>query len=213
MPVSPAQASLLEHGFALMVPFWTLREPDFVPPRWRRKSTKSTHSYRSSHKTQLGSKTASRRLLRQWLPRRQRLLILSKSLEVYWLASLLWKQMQPLDLRALIQRDPGTYSDEVTAPQPLGPLGPMALDHPMTTEIQYVHLTHLQALKVNRHEVPFFYDSNASNTLLGLRSGSIALWKSQTFQHITSQSQFIAKQVPYRARLVFEKKEPCARNS
>ena len=59
----------------------------------------------------------------------------------------------PLDLRAPIQRDPGTYSDEVTAPQPLGPLGPMALDQPMTPEIQDVELIHLHALKTNRHAV------------------------------------------------------------
>ena len=77
--------------------------------------------------------------------------------------------------------------------------GPTALDLPMTTEIQDVDLIHLQALKVNRHEVPFYYDSHASSTSLELRSGSIALWKSQKLQHITSQSQFIAKQVPYQS--------------
>ena len=120
--------------------------------------------------------------------------------------------MQPLHLRALFQRDTGTYLDTVTAPQPLGPLGPMALDHPMTTEIQVVDLIHLQALEVNRHQVPFYYDSHASNASLGLRSGSIALWKSQTFQHITGQPGSTVMQVPYRPDS-FLKQEPSARNS
>ena len=84
------------------------------------------------------------------------------------------EKTQPLDLSALTQRDPGTYSDEVTAPQPLGP---MALDHPMTTEIQDVDLIPLQALMTNKHAVPFYYDAHASNASLELRSGSITSWK------------------------------------
>ena len=43
--------------------FLTLNGQDFAPARWRRKSMISTYSYRSSNKTRLGSKIASRRLL------------------------------------------------------------------------------------------------------------------------------------------------------
>ena len=57
----------------LTVLFLTLKEHDFAPVRWRRKSMKSTYSYRSSYRARLGSKIASKRLLRQWPPRRLRL--------------------------------------------------------------------------------------------------------------------------------------------
>ena len=100
----------------LMVPFRTMRESDLVPPRWRRKSTKSTYSYPSSHK-------ASRRLLRQWLPRRKKLLVLNKLLGILWLVSPLWKQMQPVDLRALTLRGPGLHSNEVDVSTATGSFG------------------------------------------------------------------------------------------
>ena len=57
---------------------------------------------------QNAAKIASKRLLRQWPPRRQRLQILNKLLGALWLASLLWKQMQLLVPVALIQQDLGT---------------------------------------------------------------------------------------------------------
>ena len=57
----------------LTVLFLTLKEQDFAPVRWSRKSMKSTYSYPSSYRTRLGSKIASKRLLRQWPPRRLRL--------------------------------------------------------------------------------------------------------------------------------------------
>ena len=109
--------------YLLTVLFLTLKGQDFAPVRWRRKSTKSTYSYRSSYKTRLGLKIASRRLLRQWPPRRLRLQILNKLLGALWLALLLWKQMQPLAPVALTRQDLGTCLDIVTAPQPLGPFG------------------------------------------------------------------------------------------
>ena len=110
---------------------------------------------------------------------------------------------------SLTQRDPGTYSDEVTAPQPLGP---MALDHPMTTEIQDVDLIPLQALMTNKHAVPFYYDAHASNASLELRSGSITFGKNLSFQHITGQSESTVKQVPCRPDS-FLKQEPSVKNS
>ena len=45
----------------------------------------------------------------------------------------------------------GTYLDPVTAPQPLGPLGPTAQGYLMTLEIRDVDLTLSQALKMNMH--------------------------------------------------------------
>ena len=119
---------------------------------------KSTCSYRSSYKTWLGSKTASRRLLRQWLPR-LRLPILNKLLGALWLASLPWKRMQLLVPVALIQQDLGTCSDRAPAPQQLGPSGPMDLGHPMTIGIQDVNLILSLALKTNMHGVPSYFDS------------------------------------------------------
>ena len=85
-----------------------------------------TYSYRSSCKTWLGSKNASKRLLRQWPPRLPRLLILNKLLGALWLASLPWKRMQLLVPVALIQQDLGICLDRVPAPQPLGLSGPMS---------------------------------------------------------------------------------------
>ena len=76
----------------LTVLFQTLKEQDFVQVRWRRKEMKSYYSYRSSCKTPLGSKIASKRLLRQRPPRRLRLQILNKWLGALWLASLFRKR-------------------------------------------------------------------------------------------------------------------------
>ena len=90
-----------------------------------------------------------------------------------------FNQMQLSSLAAPDRQDLGIYLDTVTAPQPLGPLGPMALRHLMTTEIQDVDLIRLQALMTNRHEVPYYYDSHASNIPLELWSGSITSWKSR----------------------------------
>ena len=57
----------------LTVLFLTLKGQDFAPVRWRRNSTKPIYSYRSSYRMRLGSKIASRRLLKRWLPSRPRL--------------------------------------------------------------------------------------------------------------------------------------------
>ena len=91
----------------LTVLFLTLKGQDFGPVQ----STKSTNSYHSSYKTRPGSRIASRRLLRQWPPRRLRLQIFHKLLGVLWLASLLWKQMQLLGPVALTRQDLGTCLD------------------------------------------------------------------------------------------------------
>ena len=60
---------------------------------------------------------------------------------------------------------------------------------------------------MNNREVPFYYDSLANNTTKGSQSGSITLGKNPTCQHMTSLSEFIAKQVPCRSGL-FLKHEP-----
>ena len=78
-----------------------------------------------------------------------RLHILNNLLGAMWVASLLWKQMQLLVPMALIQQDFGTCLDRVTAPQPLGPSGPMAQDLLMTIGVRDVDLLLFQA-----HGVP-----------------------------------------------------------
>ena len=75
--------------------------------------------YDGGYSYQPGSKNASKRVLRQWPPRRLRSQILNKLLGALWLASLLWKQMQLLAPAALTRQDLGIYSDIVMAPQPL----------------------------------------------------------------------------------------------
>ena len=142
----------------------------------------------------LGSKIASRRLLRQWPPRRLRSQILNKLLGALWLASPLWKQMQLVAPAAPTRQDLGMYSDMVTAPQPLGLSGPMAQGHLMTVEMQGVDLVLSLVPKMNKHEVL------ANNTTKGLRSGSIIFGKNPTCHHTTNLSELIAKS----ARLVFE---------
>ena len=108
----------------LTVLFRTLQDQDFAQVRWRRRSMIFTHSYRSSCRTRLGSKIASKRLLRQWPPRLPRLPILNKLLGALWLASLPWKRMQLLVPVALIQQDLGICLDRVPAPLfKLAPLG------------------------------------------------------------------------------------------
>ena len=69
---------LLRIWCLLTVLFQTLKDQDFAQVRWRRRSMKFTYRYHSSCKTRLGSKVASKRLLRQWPPRLPRLPILSQ---------------------------------------------------------------------------------------------------------------------------------------
>ena len=65
-----------------------------------------------------------------------------------------------------IQQHLGTCLEKVTAPQPLGPSGPMALDRLRTVEIQGVDLILSQALKMNMHGVPSYYGSHVNSTTL-----------------------------------------------
>ena len=177
-----------------------------MPIRWRRKSTKCScklQSYRYSCRAHPDSKIASRRFPRQWPLMLRKSRILNK-----WLAALQpvlphWKRMQPPSPVDPARQDLGKNSDTVTAPQPLGLSGPMAQGHLMTIEIQDEDSTRSQAPKMNKHGVPFHYDSHVSNTTLELRIGSTIFGKSIQ-QHL---SEFIAKQVPCRSGL-FLKHEP-----
>ena len=98
----------------------------------------------------------------------------------------------------------------VTVLQPLGPSGPMAQGHLMTAEIRGVDLMLSQAPKMNMHGVPSYYGSHVSNITLGLRIGSITFGKSQTYQPVINQSEFIARQVPYQLDSC-SKQEPSVR--
>ena len=175
----------------LTVLLLTLRRRSAAPSRWRKKSTKSSYSNRFSSKTRPELKIASRRFLKQWPSRRLRLQVLNKLLGASWLALPLWKQVQPLALAAPTRQDLGTYSDIVTAPQPLDSSGPMAQGHLTIAE------TLSQAPKTNMHEVPSYCSFRVNNTTLGLPMGSITFGKSPTYQPLTNPPKFIAKQVAY----------------
>ena len=188
--------------------FQTLKDQDFAQVRWRRRSMKFTYSYRSSCKTRLGSKIASKRLLRQW-PRLPRLPMLNKLLGALWLASLPWKRMQLLVPVALIQQDLGICLDRVPAPQPLGLSGPMALDHLMTTGRQDADLILPQAVLMNMREVPSYYDSRANNTTKGKQSGSMLSVKKANMPADKRLVTIHCKAGSTSVRLVFESRAKC----
>ena len=102
--------------------------------------------------------------------------------------------MQPLAPAAPTRQDLGTYSDIVTAPQPLGLL---AQRHLTITETHNVDLILSQAPKTNMHEVPSNYSFRVKNTTLEFPCGSTASGTSPTYQPTTNPSRFIAKQVAY----------------
>ena len=141
-----------------MVLFLNLMGQGTAPQRWKNKSTKFTFSYRSSCKTRPGLKIASRRLLRKWPSRRLRLRYWTDCWEPCGSRHFFGNERSSLDWAML-----GTCLDRVTAPQPLDLSGPMAQGHLMT-EIQDAGLIRSQALKMNKREVPYYFDSLASNT-------------------------------------------------
>ena len=57
---------------------------------------------------------------------------------------------------------------------------------------------------MNNHGVPSYFDSLANNTTKGSQSGSITFGKNPACQHMTSLSEFIAKQVPCRSGLFLQ---------
>ena len=148
----------------------TLKEQDTVPVRWRRKSTECSYKLRSCrfwYRAFPGSKIASKRFPRQWPRTMRKSRILKK-----WLAALQpvlphWKRMRRPSPVDPARQDLGIYSDIAMVPQPLGLWGPMAQGHLMTIEIQDEDLIHSQAPKMSNHELPFYYDSPASNTTKG----------------------------------------------
>ena len=83
------------------------------------------------------------------------------------------------------------------APQPLGPLGPMARVLLTTIGTQDADLILSQALKMNMHEVQSHYSFRANNTTLEFLLGSIASGQRPTYQPTTNPSGFIVKQEAY----------------
>ena len=110
------------------------------------------------------------------------------------------------------RHDLGIHSDIVTAPQPLGLSGPMALGHLMTTETHDEGLILPQAPRINNHEAPSCFDSLANSTSEELQSGSIPFGKDPRCLRATNLSEFIAKQVPCQSGL-FLKHEANAKTS
>ena len=68
-----------------------------------------------------------------------------------------WKRMQRLSPVVPARQALGIYLDMVVVPQPLGPLGPMALGLLTTTGTQDEDLIPFPAQRMNTHEVPFCY--------------------------------------------------------
>ena len=69
------------------------------------------------------------------------------------------------------------------------------VSHLMTTETHDADWILSLVSTMNKHEVPSYYDSHASNTTKGLRSGSIIFGQDPTCQPATNLSELIAKQV------------------
>ena len=118
--------------------------------------------------------------------------------------------MQLLAPIALIQQDLGICLDRVPAPEPLGPSGPMALDHLMTTGIQNADLILLQALLMNMREVPSYYDFIVNSTILELRNGWInTLWEESNMPADNRSVTIHCKAGSISVRLVFESRAKC----
>ena len=223
MPISPTRVFLQ---------IWT----GFRTCTKEEKSTKSTCNHRSFIQNAARLKITSRRLFRQWLPRRLRLQILKQIVGyLVWLASLLWKQMQlPRLGKILEQTRTWRWLHNHWVPRPL------TQGHTMTMGIRDADLILFKNLKTNMHEVPSYYNCHVNNTTLGPQIGSItfgqsktarnpvflrlpcaqyhigiAKWintlgKGPTYQPTINPSQFIARQVPCRPDS-YSKQEPNVR--
>ena len=101
------------------------------------------------------------------------------------------------------------FGQKATAPQPLGPLGPMARGRLTTTETQDADLILSQAQTMNMHEVPFCYTFRVNNTTLECLLGSRSAGQRPTHQSSTSLLEFIAKTGSPSATLVFETRAKC----
>ena len=78
------------------------------------------------------------------------------------------------------------HSDGSTATGSLGSLG--SHGHLMTIETQDEGLIRSQALKMNKREVPHYFDSLVRNTTKELRCGSMVLVKNPICPHTTNLS-------------------------
>ena len=100
-----------------------------------------------------------------------------------------------------VRQGPGLRLSKLTAPQSLGP---MAQDHLMTTETHGEGLILLQAQKMNKSVVPFYYDLCANNTSKELPSGSIPFLDESSMQAFHKPVRNHCKAVSVSVRLVSE---------
>ena len=119
------------------------------------------------------------------------------------------KRMQRPSPVVPTRQDCGTYLDIVTAPQPLGPLGPMAQGHLMTVEILGVDLILSQAPKMNKHEVPSYYGSHANNTQNGITIWINNLWEESNMPAYSELVRNNCKAGSVSVRLAFETGAKC----
>ena len=111
------------------------------------------------------------------------------------------RRLSPVDPA---QQDLGIYMDIAMAPQPLDLLGLMAQGHLMTVETQDEGLTRSQALKMNKREVPYYFDPLASNTSKELRCGSMFFGKNPICHAHNKPVRIHCEAGSVSARFVFE---------
>ena len=119
-----------------------------------------------------------------------------------------WKQIQLPPQAVPARQALGTYFNIVMAPQPLGPLGPMARGLLTTTGTQGLDLILSQAQKTNVHEVPFFYSFHLNNTTLECLPGSRSSGQRPTHQPLSKPTRIHCKTASL-TRLVFETRAKC----
>ena len=105
------------------------------------------------------------------------------------------------------RQDRGTYLDIVTAPQPLGPLGPMA--QVITVEIRDADLIFLQTLTISMREVPSCYGSHTNNTTKGITKWINNLCEESDMPADSKHVTIHCKAGFMSVRLVFETRSKC----
>ena len=108
--------------------------------------------------------------------------------------------MQRLHPVVLDRQALGTYSDIVTAPQPLGPSGPMDQGHLTATGRPDAELIRSRAMMMTTREVPSYCSFHVNSITLKFPRGSIESGKSPTYQPTTNPSGFISKRAVCQTR-------------
>ena len=159
----------------LVVLFLTSRKQVSAPVQWSGKSKECSYKSRSchyAHRVCPDSKSASRRLPRQWPRMMQKSQIWNELLAASQPVFPPCKRMQLPPQAVPARQALGIYLDIVMAPQPLGPSGPMARGLLTTTGTQDVDLIPFLVQRTNMREVLFCFSSQVNNITLECLLGS-----------------------------------------